>query len=104
MKQNCYYIYYMYEDIQLNNNTAIHNFELFVDGHRAFIDYKLRDGVYFLIHTEVPRELEGNGIAAMLVSKVFHYLEDNDFKMVPYCAYIKAYLKRHPEWERLIYT
>jgi len=93
----------MNEDIQLNDNAAIHNFEVFVDGYRAFIDYKLRDGVYFLIHTEVPRELEGHGVAATLVDKVFHYLEDNGFKMVPYCAYIKAYLKRHPEWERLIY-
>ncbi|MFD2874462.1 GNAT family N-acetyltransferase [Mucilaginibacter ximonensis] len=94
----------MYEDTQLQNNTAIHNFEIFVDGHRAFIDYQLRDGVYFLIHTEVPRELEGHGVAAALVEKVFHFLEDNGFKMVPYCAYVKAYLKRHPEWERLIYS
>lgn len=94
----------MYEDIQLNNNVAIHNFELFVDGHRAFMDYKLRDNVYYLIHTEVPQELEGRGVASALVEKVFHYLEDNGFKMVPYCVYVKAYLKRHPEWERLIYA
>ena len=92
----------MYEDIQLNNNSAIHNFEIFVDGHRAFIDYKQHGDKYFLIHTEVPQELEGKGVAAALVEKVFKYLEANNFKMVPYCAYIKAYLKRHPEWERLI--
>jgi predicted GNAT family acetyltransferase len=92
----------MYEDIQLIDNTAIHNFEMFVDGHRAFIDYKARDGVYYLIHTEVPIELEGHGIATALVDKVFHYLEGHNFKLVPYCAYIKAYLKRHPEWERLL--
>lgn len=92
----------MYEDIPLNNNTAIHNFELFVDGHRAFIDYKLHDDKYFLIHTEVPQELEGRGVAAALVEKTFKYLEANGFTMVPYCVYIKAYLKRHPEWERLI--
>ncbi len=92
----------MYEDIPLNNNTAIHNFELFVDGHRSFIDYKQHDDKYFLIHTEVPHELEGRGVAAVLVEKTFKYLEANNFKMVPYCAYIKAYLKRHPEWERLM--
>ena len=92
----------MYEDIPLKNNAAIHNFELFVDGHRAFIDYKQHDDKYFLIHTEVPQQLEGRGVAAALVEKTFNYLEANGFKMVPYCAYIKVYLKRHPEWERLI--
>lgn len=91
----------MYEELPLKNNTDIHNFELFVEGHRAFIDYKERDGKYFLIHTEVPPELEGKGVASALVEKTFKYLEENGFKMLPYCAYIQAYLKRHPEWERL---
>jgi hypothetical protein len=31
-----------YDEIELINNEAIHNFELFVDGHRAFIDYKTK--------------------------------------------------------------
>lgn len=92
----------MYDDIELNNNTATHNFEIFVEEYRAFIDYKVRDGNYLLVHTEVPPDLEGHGVAGALVEKTFKYLEANDFKMLPYCAYIQAYLKRHPEWERLI--
>ncbi|TSJ42767.1 N-acetyltransferase [Mucilaginibacter corticis] len=92
----------MYEDLQLINNQAIHNFELFVDGHRAFIDYKQRDDKFFLIHTEVPQELEGRGVAAALVEKTFKYLEAHNDKIVPYCEYVKVYLKRHPKWERLL--
>lgn len=92
----------MYDDLQLINNQAIHNFELFVDGHRAFIDYQQRGDKFFLIHTEVPQELEGRGVAAALVEKTFKYLEANNFKIIPYCEYIKVYLKRHPEWERLV--
>jgi predicted GNAT family acetyltransferase len=92
----------MYEDIQLINNTDIHNFEIFVDGHRAFIDYRQHGDKFLLVHTEVPPELEGQGVAAALVEKTFKYLEANNFKIVPYCEYIKAYLKRHPEWEGLI--
>ncbi|MFD2145051.1 GNAT family N-acetyltransferase [Mucilaginibacter antarcticus] len=91
----------MFEDIALNNNTAIHNFEIFVDGHRAFIDYKIKEDKYYLVHTEVPPVLEGRGVAAALVEKTFKYLEANGFKMLPYCTYIQAYLKRHAEWERL---
>ncbi len=96
------YIYPMYNDLPLINNEAIHNFELFVDGHRAFIDYKQHGDKVFLIHTEVPVELEGKGVASALVEKTFKYLEEHHLKMVPYCEYIKVFLKRHPEWERLV--
>ena len=47
-----------YEEIPLVNNEAIHNFELTVEGYRAFIDYKKKDDKIYLIHTEVPVELE----------------------------------------------
>jgi len=93
---------FMYDDISVNNNQSIHNFEMVVDGHRAFIEYKQRGDTFYLIHTEVPVALEGRGVAGALVEKTFHYLEEHHFKMVPYCVYIKAYLKKHPEWERLL--
>ena len=91
-----------YENIPLIANQPIHNFELIIDGHRAFIDYQQRGNKYFLIHTEVPVDLEGHGVATALVEKTFKYIEEQNGKIVPYCAYIKAYLKRHPEWERLV--
>ncbi|MDB5117108.1 MAG: N-acetyltransferase [Mucilaginibacter sp.] len=92
----------MYDDLPLLNNEAIHNFELFVDGRRAFIDYQQRGNKVFLLHTEVPHDLEGHGVAAALVEKTFNYLEENNLKIIPYCEYIKVYLKRHPEWNRLL--
>ncbi len=91
-----------YSEIPLINNEAIHNFELIVDGARSFIDYKLKGDKIYLIHTEVPIELEGHGVAAALVEKVFNYIEEHHLKLVPLCAYVAAYLKRHPEWNRLV--
>ncbi len=92
----------MYDDLPLINNTAIHNFELFVDGQRAFIDYQLRGDKIFLIHTEVPVLLEGKGVAPAMVEKAFKWIEANHLKMVPYCAFIKIFLKRHSEWESIL--
>jgi predicted GNAT family acetyltransferase len=91
-----------FADIELINNEAIHNFELFVNGHRAFIDYKTKDNKIYLIHTEVPAELKGLGVAEALVEKTFNYIEQHQLKMVPLCSYIQIYLKRHPEWNRLV--
>jgi predicted GNAT family acetyltransferase len=91
-----------FADIELINNEAIHNFELFVNGHRAFIDYKTKDNKIYLIHTEVPAELKGMGVAEALVEKTFNYIEQHQLKMVPLCSYIRIFLKRHPEWNRLV--
>jgi uncharacterized protein len=92
----------MYNELPVTNNQTNHSFEMMVDGQRAFIDYRKNGNVFLLIHTEVPVALQGKGIAAALVEKAFNYLEENGFKMMPYCKYIHAYLKRHPDWKRLI--
>ena len=92
----------MYEQLTLVNNEDGQSFELMVDSRRAFIDYKKRGETYLLVHTEVPEEMQGKGIAAALVEKTFNYLAEHNLKMIPYCAYIQAYVKKHPEWHRLI--
>lgn len=91
-----------YDNIELVNNEAIHNFELIVDGYRAFIDYKQKGNKVWLIHTEVAPELKGKGVGEAIVEKTLTYLEQHDLKMVPLCVYIGMYLKRHPEWNRLL--
>lgn len=91
-----------YQDIPLINNESIHNFDLVVDGYRSFIDYKQKGNKVFLIHTEVAPELKGKGVAEAMVEKTFNYLEEHQLKMVPLCVYVGLYLKRHPEWNRLL--
>ncbi|WP_345947534.1 GNAT family N-acetyltransferase [Mucilaginibacter sp. PAMB04274] len=91
-----------YPDIELVNNEAIHNFELVVDGYRSFIDYKIKDEKIYLIHTEVPAELKGKGVAEAIVEKTFNYIEQHHLKLVPMCTYVQVYLKRHPQWNRLL--
>lgn len=91
-----------YEEIELINNEDIHNFEMFVDDQRAFIDYKTKDNKIYLVHTEVPKELQGQGVAEALVEKTFNYIEKHKLILVPLCSYIQAFLKKHPAWDRLL--
>jgi predicted GNAT family acetyltransferase len=91
-----------FDTISLVNNEDIHHFELTVDEQKAFIDYKRKDNKIYLIHTEVPETLRGSGAAEAIVNKVFRFIEEHQLKLVPLCSYVQVYLKRHPEWNRLL--
>ena len=88
--------------LQVVKNPVTSRFELVVDGYTAFIDYKQEDDVIKLIHTEVPEELGGRGVAAALVEKTLVYLEENKNSLYPYCPYVYAYIKRNPDWKRIV--
>ena len=91
-----------FENIPLHKNEEIHRFEITFENHKAFIDYKERPGKITLIHTEVEPELEGKGAATAVIEKTLAYIEDNKYKLVPLCPLVFAYIKRHPEWKRIV--
>ena len=89
-------------ELDIKNNLAEHRFETGIEGHTAFVDYKLRPGVMTVLHTEVPPALEGRGIAAALSKHVLEYIKTEKLQLVPLCPYLLLYLKRHPEYQHLI--
>lgn len=91
-----------FEALPLVNNESSRQFELVVNGIKAKIEYDRQKERMFLLHTEVPAALEGQGVGAALVEKTLHYLEANNLKLVPLCPFVAAYVKRHPEWKRLL--
>lgn len=91
-----------FENISLLKNEETHRFEIHVNGHKAFIDYKERPEKITLIHTEVEPELEGKGAATAVIEKTLEYLEQHNYKLVPFCPLVFAYIKRHPVWKRIV--
>lgn len=91
-----------YLNIPLQKNETENRFQLFVNDSEAFIDYKERPGRIYLIHTEVAAALEGKGVATALIEKTLDYIEANKYALVPLCPLVFAYIKRHPEWKRIV--
>lgn len=84
------------------HNEAKSRFETEVEGRTALVDYRRRDNVYVVTHTEVPTELEGRGIAAALTKALLEYVRENELKVRPVCSYTKAYLQKHTEYSDII--
>jgi uncharacterized protein len=85
----------------VRDNNALHRFELDTDGHIAFSEYKRADGVLTILHTEVPKALEGRGIGSALIRGVLDAARKDGLKVVTVCPFAKSYLERHPEYADL---
>jgi hypothetical protein len=90
-------------DYPLINNETNHQYEFHVDGFIAKIEYIRSGNKMYLTHTEVPGELEGQGIASALVKKVLEDIQHKGLEIVPLCPFIDKYIKRHPEWEFIVF-
>jgi len=87
---------------EVRDNATRHRFELEIDGHIAFADYRLEEDVVALIHTEVPAELGGKGVGSRLVAGALTEIRARGLKVRPACDFVRAYVERHPEWNDLI--
>jgi predicted GNAT family acetyltransferase len=91
-----------YKNLELVKNDTTQRFEMSVDGNKAIIEYKEYPGKIALIHTEVPPILEGKGVATAIIEKSLNYIEQNNLKLIPLCPMVAAYIKRHPDWKRIV--
>jgi predicted GNAT family acetyltransferase len=84
------------------NNESAQQFEVVVDGATAFLRYaKSHDGIH-LLHTEVPPQLGGRGIGAILATAALDHAKDAGLKVTPICPFVKKYLERHSEYAPLL--
>jgi predicted GNAT family acetyltransferase len=72
------------------------------EGQEAELTYRRRPGVITLLHTGVPRELEGHGIAGRLARYALDQARVHGLAVIPSCPYVRAYIERHPEYESLV--
>lgn len=90
------------ENIPLIKNDVDKQFEMVVEGHKAFIQFHELTDRIALVHTEVPEELAGKGVGTAVVEKTLDYIEKSGKALMPYCPFVFAYIKKHPEWKRIV--
>lgn len=89
----------MKKDYPVIDNRDGKRFEIHEEGHIAFEDYELFDGDIAYLHTEVPPELAGRGIASFLIRYILNDAAAKGLKVKPVCPLVKAYIDKHPEYQ-----
>ena len=77
-------------------------FEIERDGKIAYLQYTLGAGVLALMHTEVPPELRGHGLASKLAYEALEWARANHVKVDVICPFVAEYLDSHPEYRDLV--
>jgi predicted GNAT family acetyltransferase len=88
--------------VTISHNEAQSRFECRVDGGLAFTEYIRGAEHITFIHTEVPEEAEGKGVAAEIIAAALAYAREQRLRVVPQCPFVKSYLKRHHEWDDVV--
>lgn len=68
----------------------------------GFIDYRLRDDVITMIHTEVGEAWSGQGHAGTLARSALDDARERGLSVVPSCPYVAAYIRKHQEYADLV--
>lgn len=63
----------------------------------AELDYELRGNRFFLLHTEVPQELEGRGLGGRLVRSALVRARREQLTIVPWCPFARHWLETHSD-------
>ncbi|MCB0705359.1 MAG: N-acetyltransferase [Saprospiraceae bacterium] len=91
-----------WEEIPLLDNRDKKQFELRTDKHLIRIEYILAGPRMFLTHTEVPRELEGQGLGSIIIRRVLDEIRERKLKLVPLCPFVAAFLQKNEAYLDLL--
>jgi uncharacterized protein len=92
----------MTEAIEVHHDADARRFSAHFDGADCELDYELRNGVLTILHTGVPPEVGGRGIAGKLTEAALEFARNSGLKVRPACSYAAVYFRRHPEQADLL--
>jgi len=89
-------------EYEIVHNPDDQRFQTEKDGHRCQLDYTFRDAVISMNRVYVPPPVEGKGIAGALTRYALDYSRAHEWKVIPRCPYVAAWIKRHPDYQDLV--
>ena len=88
---------------QVTENPAEHRFEMPIDeGAIAAAYYRVDGDRLVLIHTEVPAEFTGQGLATRLATGTFELIRRSGRKAVLKCPFMARFFTDHREFADIV--
>jgi len=86
----------MSEPMVIHHDRAGHQFEVVLNGQRAYLAYvDLGKQTLDIYRTYVPDALRGRGIAAELTRHALEFARREGYSVIPSCSYVERYIEQH---------
>lgn len=86
--------------LEIANNEADRRWEARLDGELAgYAEYRAAGNSVVFTHTVVETRFEGRGVGSGLAGAALDAALAAGRRIVPYCPFISAYLRRHHEYD-----
>lgn len=86
----------------VTNNEARGQYELSTGSGTAIAAYTREGDTISFTHTEVPEEMEGEGIATRLVAGALEDVRARNLKAAALCSFVRHYVETHPDVQDLL--
>ena len=86
----------------VHDNPDHQRFEMGTPGGLAFARYRRDCGTLMILHTEVPRALEGRGLGSQLVQGMLDLVRSRGDKVVPLCGFVRRFIALNPGYADLV--
>jgi predicted GNAT family acetyltransferase len=89
--------------ISVRDNADAERTEIYVDDELAgFVQYKRKDGLIALIHTEIDPAFGGRGLGGKLAAAVLDQAAEDGIQVFPFCPFINGYIQKHEQYVALV--
>jgi uncharacterized protein len=90
------------KEYSVNNNEKEQRLEIREQNELAYLEYRYHKEDIVLMHTFVPDPLGGKGVASSLARYALEWAREKGKRVIVYCPFVAAYLKRHPEYSDIV--
>jgi predicted GNAT family acetyltransferase len=90
-------------DTRVVDNPTAGRFDIIVAGEPAGLAAYRRDGdTIEFTHTRIDPKFEGRGLGSQLVREALDTARAGGLAVLPYCPFVRDYIKRHREYADLV--
>ncbi len=68
----------------------------------GWLDFRPQSNAVAMSHTVVPEAHAGRGVGTALVAHALAHAMANNWAVLPYCSFVRAYIADHPEYRSLV--
>ncbi|MBT8281983.1 GNAT family N-acetyltransferase [Muriicola soli] len=86
----------------INDNSFLRQFETKVDGHLAKIEYSSQERKVFLTKLVIPEEITAEGFKEEFIKSVLHHIQDQNLRVVPTSPQIAGFLRKNRQYKEML--